>query len=214
MVDANEREALERRVSVLTLSLRHTDDDAVDTALNVLFVTMKPPSGNDVEIEVTIAAYKSVLADLPAWAVVAACTDAINGRGLSQTFAPAAAELRVRAERIAEPVMRERQRIRTVIEAADKGAPVQNDETRAATMAKVEPLLKEIRASAAEEDEKRKAIHRAAMERAKTIHNERIVEEAKAAGVEEQALYADPAKTIPVSMGLRKLLAEQAEART
>ena len=81
-------------------------------------------------------------------------------------------------------------------------------EERERTLAKIEPMIAEMKTSEADDKAALKALHLAQVEKANKINAERMIAEAEAAGVEP---FADAEKTIPVSLSLRRLLKQQAD---
>lgn len=205
--------ALSKRSEVIRLSLAHRDRNTIRRALIGLFAVMKAPSSTESDAELILTTYGAALADLPTWAVIEAIAAAIQGRGMSQTFAPTVPELRVRVDALTAPLYAERSRLKDVVDAAMVALPPADPSQRQVVADRAETVLTEMRASAAEDEDKRRAQRRAALEHARAVNNARLVEEAKAAGVPEAEVYADGDRTIPVSMGLRKLLDEQKAAR-
>lgn len=209
-VDADERAALVRRQEAVGASLNHRDPLAVANALTDVFLVMKAASVSEGDGEAVIAAYLSALRDLPSWAVVDACRQAIEGRGIGgKTFAPTAPELRAAVERILEPVHREAAQLGTVIAAAaNPGPPELTTEERETTAQKIGAMVADMKAEQAKEKAKERELSLAQVQRANDVNAERMVEEAEAAGEEP---FGDAEKKIPVSLSLRKLLRQQVE---
>lgn len=120
-LDAGQRRALERRAEALAMVTAPMRGDAqtarARSALAALFGSIATLSGRDAAA--MVGAYMVALADLPAWAVEAACMRAVRGgvAGLNPDFAPTAARLHGLAREAMADATAERVKISEVLRA-------------------------------------------------------------------------------------------------
>ena len=118
-LDPGERRQIEARLSTLSRSLAHRDNQEIAKAVAKLMASYSSARGSPDEARSSVAAYVAVLADLPPWAVSEACQAwARGGYGATASaFAPSAAQLHEAADAIVRNYKREADDIERVLSA-------------------------------------------------------------------------------------------------
>lgn len=142
-LDASEKRQVEGRLSTLRRSLDHRDNGEVAKSVAKLMASYSSARGNADEARSTIAAYVSVLAGLPPWAVAEACQAwARGGYGATASaFAPSGAQLHEAAFGIFEKFRREADDLERLLSA--RTTPISAEE-RARVAEKFDKLRAEL----------------------------------------------------------------------
>lgn len=140
---AGDKAAITNRLADVRKALRGlaglTEREAVGAALSAMFAGF--PNAKGLDPHSTIATYIAKLSDLPAWAIVAACTDVEHGAvaGMSPDYPPSASRMYQIAESKVAELRIEKRKIETVLSARPADVPARTPEEieRIATKMKV-----------------------------------------------------------------------------
>lgn len=133
------RAGLERRVSWIDAWHRPCGEDQVRPWIELMLGTLRMKLEDDEDADLRKRAYCLAMADLPIYAVQAACTMALRGKIGDGTgkWAPQPGELHVAAEQQMQALLREQADISRVLKAVVRQEPVLTEEDRKAVVARI-----------------------------------------------------------------------------
>lgn len=142
------RHALQARAVALADCLRPAGVARAQQEVAAL-IGLRPIRGDATDLRAVLAIYGADLADLPLFALSAACADFRQGRAGDGEWAPTQAQIRVQALKHLQPIAKERREIEAVLTARIQGA-VASPERRAQVNAHVAETRRQLGAFSAQ----------------------------------------------------------------